>query len=110
MDYRQSFAKDSLLKLDVDVALDDIRAELAENLLAINNKYCKKKLDKIGDVFWSFPASSEYDVAIGNLIPLANDIISWGYGAVDGDLQTKKLVLEGFFNLRDELKAEMTLL
>ena len=108
MEYRQSFDQGALLELGVDEALDDIRAELGANLLEINNAYCEKKFGNIGDVFWGFPASpKEYNDTIKDIIPLANDIISLGYAALDADMELKKSVLEGFFSLREDLKKEM---
>ena len=108
MEYRQLFDKKALLKLkDIDEALDDIRAELAENLLNINNTYCEAKYEKIADVFWGFPASKEYDNAIADIVPLGNSIISLGYGADGTSVAIKCEVLELFFEKREELKSAM---
>lgn len=108
MVYRQLFDKNALLKLrDINEALDDIRAELAENLMNINNKYCKIKYEKIADVFWEFPASKEYDNAIADIVPLGNSIISLGYGADGTSVAIKNEVLDLFFEKREELKSAM---
>lgn len=108
MVYRQSFDQETLLKLDVNQALDNIRAELGANLLEVNNAYCQEKFGNIGDVFWGFPADPHEIVEKLKVItPLANDIVSLGYGALDAEPEEKERVLDGFLALREELKAEM---
>ena len=107
MEYRQSFDQGALLIIDVDEALDNIRAELGANLLEVNNAYCEKKYSNIGDIFWGFPAEPTECNEIRQIIPLANDIISLGYAALDADEEFKRTVLKGFFTLREELKEKM---
>ena len=106
--YRQLFDGEALLKLEnVDEALDDIRAELAENLLNINNQYCVSKYTKIADVFWGFPASMDYDPAIAPIVPIGNEIITLGYGADDTNRRIKSLALTRLIEERQKLKDAM---
>ena len=107
MEYRQSFDKEALLKIGIDTALDDIRAELAENLLSVNNKYCSIKYSVIADVFTGFPASQDYDSAIKDIVPLGKSIVVLSYGAEGLNDYYKEKLLNNFFDKREELKVAM---
>ena len=107
MVYRQSFDRAALLDIDIDTALDDIRAELAENLLTINNNFCPVKYSVIADVFTGFPASKDYDSAIENLVPLGKTIIVLSYSSEGLSDYYKERLLKNFLDKREELKAAM---
>ncbi len=111
MIYKQLFDKKALLELNnIDEALVDIRAELGQNLLAINNKYCSKQYKVIADVFWGFPASKEYDECISDIVPLGNSIISIGYGADGTSDSVKEEVLQLLLEKRESLKKKMEII
>ena len=108
MEYRQSFDKDALLSTDIDTALDSIRAELAENLLKINNEHCSVKLPIIADVFSKgFPASQDYDPIIEGIVPLGKTIIVLSHGTEGLSEYYKKQLLGTFLVQREELKNAM---
>ena len=107
MEYRQSFDRESLLKLNMDEALDSIRAELAENLLNINNHYCATKFSVIADVFVNFPASDEYDHIIDEIIPVGKEIVTLSYGLEGLNEGFKSEFLKRFLDKREELKRLM---
>ncbi len=106
MIYRKSFEKEALYELNVDQALDKIRAELAENFISAHNKYSKTKYSVILDFYTQgFPL--EDGILPDTIINLASKTIDYSYGLNGCGERYRKEFLEDFLQIRDDLSEQM---